>query len=95
MRIIYELNNGLQYSEETGYPISFSEFSQSTDTPENLAYVFLNNYEKPLVRDQPDRQTQARYWYEYLGGTTPEPPIPPTPIYSNNKLKLIYYTKIF
>jgi hypothetical protein len=66
-RIVYELNNNLQWISTSAYPMTFQEFSQSTDTPENLAYVFINNYERPANPDQPNRKTQARYWYDTLG----------------------------
>lgn len=65
-RIVYEKEHNLQYIATDSYPMSFLEFSLSSDTPEYLAYVFLNNYERPADRDQPDRKTQARYWYDYL-----------------------------
>ena len=65
-RIIYELENKLQYYATESYPESFSEFSKSTKSPEYLAYAFLNNYERPADRVQPNRQTQARFWYDYL-----------------------------
>jgi hypothetical protein len=48
--------------------MTFDEFTQSTDTPENLAYVWLYNYEAPANLDQPQRKTQARSWYDTLGG---------------------------
>lgn len=65
-RIVYEKEHGLQYIMTDSYPMSFLEFSISSDTPEYLAYVFLNNYERPSNKDQPNRKTQARYWYDYL-----------------------------
>ena len=65
-RIIYELENKLQYYATESYPETFREFSQSTKSPEYLAYAFLNNYERPADRTQPNRQSQARFWYEYL-----------------------------
>ena len=65
-RIIWELENKKQYYKTDSYPLTFKEFSVSTETPEYLAYAFLNNYERPADRNQPNRQTQARYWYDYL-----------------------------
>lgn len=83
-RIIYELENNLQYYKTTAYKLTFRQFSQSNESPEYLAYAFLNNYERPKNRNQPNRQTQARYWYNFLSGheggePNPEPD-PPTPI---------------
>ena len=80
-RIIYELENGLQYYQTAKYPISFREFSTSTFSPEYLAQAFLFNYERPANKNQPQRSTQARAWYEFIGGTEPPdpPPDPPVP----------------
>jgi hypothetical protein len=73
-RILYEVaNNNVQWS--TDAPLTFAEFTQSNDAPENLAQDFLIYYEKPANQNQPDRQTQARYWYDNLtGGGTVTPP---------------------
>lgn len=73
-RIIYELENNLQWITTSAHPMSFEEFSKSTDTPYNLAMVFIANYERPLNPNQPIRGEQANYWYEYLSGITPQPP---------------------
>lgn len=67
-RILYEVTNNVQWSSTSAYPMSFHDFTQSTDTPENLAYAWMYNYERPASLDQPDRQTQARYWYDNLTG---------------------------
>lgn len=65
-RILWEVQNGEQFYSTTEYPMTFKKYVVSTESPEYLAYVFLNNYEKPSNRNQPERQTQARYWYDYL-----------------------------
>lgn len=65
-RIEYELENGLQYSPTTGYPLSFAEFKVSTETPYYLGMAFLANYERPAVSYQPKRGEQAQRWYEFL-----------------------------
>lgn len=67
-RIIYEKENGLQWYPTETYPMTFDEFSQSTESPGTLAMAFLYNYERPSDLDQPDRATQAEYWFEFLGG---------------------------
>lgn len=73
-RILYELEYGLQYYETDAYPLTFSEFKVSSETPEYLAQAFLYNYEKPADMNQPNRSTQARKWYDYLiSGSTPTP----------------------
>ena len=59
----------------TTYNYSFYDFTQSEDTPYNLALAFLANYERPADPNQPARGTQAEYWYEYLGGLPPIPTV--------------------
>lgn len=76
-RIIYELENRLQWIKTAKYPMSFSEFVSSTDSPSELAQVWLYNYERPTSLDQPWRSTQAEHWYEFLGGVPPIGKIPP------------------
>lgn len=80
-RIIYELENNLQWIATSSYNYSFQEFSKSTDTAYNLAMAFLANYERPLDPNQPLRGEQAENWFTYLGG------INPPPIETNNKKK--------
>lgn len=67
-RIIYEFKNGMQYYPTSDYPMTAAEFMVSTETPEYLAQVFLNNYERPADRNQPQRSIQAREWYNFLRG---------------------------
>lgn len=73
-RIIYELNNGLQWYATTKYDMSFEDFTTSQDTPSYLAQVWLYNYERPQVKPQPIRSTRANYWYEYITGQEPLQP---------------------
>jgi hypothetical protein len=84
-RLIYEVTNGIQwiadghyqrYGLSHAYNYSFSTFITSTDTPENLANAWMWNYEGPANPDQPNRATQARTWYTYIGGGSPPPPPP-------------------
>lgn len=75
-RLQYEMDNHIQYYPTSAYPLTFAQFKVSTNTPEWLAQAFLLNYERPADQTQPQRSTQARYWYDYLkpriisGGTT-------------------------
>lgn len=87
LRIIYELENGLQYYPTTAYPETFREFSQSTKDPEYLARAFVYNYERPADPDVDKREENARYWYEYLGGIEPQP--------VSRKSKIMYWGRIF
>ena len=65
-RIEYELANGLQYYKTDNYPLTFSEFTKSTQSPEYLASAFLYNYERAGVSAEEERKENARYWYDYL-----------------------------
>lgn len=75
-RILYELSTGTQYFPTASYPETFAEFSVSDKTPEYLAQAFLLNYERPADQNQPNRSTQARYWYDYLSAFDPGVIIP-------------------
>lgn len=66
LRILYELENGVQYYPTDAYPETFREFTQSNATPEYLAMAFLKNYERAGVEASEERQVNARYWYDYL-----------------------------
>lgn len=83
-RIIYELENHLQWISTSLYPMTFREFSQSDKPPAYLAQAFLYNYERPTVKPQPARSKQAEYWYEYLVG---HPPVKQIPIWLLFKMK--------
>lgn len=66
-----------QWIPTSDYPETFNEFKASTKDPEYLAYVFLNNFERPANRNQPDRQRNARYWYEWHTNSYVPPENPP------------------
>lgn len=70
-RIIYELENGLQFYPTDAYPITFSQFKTSTASAYELGMAFLLNYERPADQNQPARGTQAEYWYNYLKDIQP------------------------
>lgn len=59
------------------YPESWKEFCESTKSPEYLAYAFLNNWERAANRNQPERQQNARYWYEWYNNSYVPPTNPP------------------
>lgn len=77
-RIIWELENNEQYYATSGYPETFSEFTQSTATPYYLACAFAWNYErswtvlygteseKEALRQK--RGNAASTWYSILKG---------------------------
>lgn len=66
-RIIYEVNNNIQWQKVTT-SMTFREFTQSTAEVEILAELFELNYEQHAGAVQPSRKTQARYWYDTLTG---------------------------
>ena len=88
-RIMYELDNGLQYYKASAYPLTFRQFTQSTDSPYTLACAFAWNYErsytvlygteaeKEALRQK--RGNAALGWYKVLTGMEPSEPVTPTP----------------
>lgn len=83
-RLIYELDNNLQYYATDGYPYSFREFTQSKKAPYELACAFAWNYERSWVvlygsEEEKEalrqkRGSSAEKWYTYLTGKEPTPP---------------------
>lgn len=82
-RIIYELDNGLQYFKNN-YPYTFREFTKSTESPYTLACAFAFDYERSWVAlygsDEEKealrqlRGESAQTWYTYITGQEPIPP---------------------
>lgn len=87
-RILYEVEENIQWIPTPSYNYSFEAFTQSLDSPYNLGIAFLLNYERPLNPNQPERGNQAEYWYNFLGGQ-------PTPIHGRkkNKFPWVLYVK--
>lgn len=77
-RINYEMNNGIQFAPSMSYTMTAQQFIKSTESANTLGLVFLANYERPLNPDQPQRGTQAEYWYSLLSGNTTPTPVTPT-----------------
>lgn len=75
-RIIYELENGIQWYKTATYNMTFKEFTQSEKTPSYLAYAWMYNYERPGSLEQPQRQSDAETWFEYISGKPAVPEIP-------------------
>lgn len=85
-RLKWELANGVQFYPSEQYPMTFQEFKVSELDPYYLALVFLANYEKPLDPNQPQRGTQAEYWFQYLTGQPWQP-------VKKRKMPLYYYLR--
>lgn len=80
-RIEWEVENNEQWISTSDYPLTFQQFKVSTQSPEYLAQAFLRNYERPANPNQPERSTQARYWFDNLdvgGGGGIKPAFPTT-----------------
>lgn len=84
-RIMYELNNGLQWDPargdgETGsgtFYMTFAQFTTSTLPVATLANQWCYKYEYPATRPQPIRGQYAEAWYQFFSGLPPVPPVPP------------------
>lgn len=68
-----------QWIATDAYPLTFTEFKASDQSPEYLASAFLKNFERAGVEVEEQRRSQASEWYEYLSGNTPITPPTPTP----------------
>lgn len=68
-RILYELENGLQYYSTYEYPESFRNFTKSTKDVKYLASAFLHNYERAGVSAESERRQNAQYWYDNLSSS--------------------------
>lgn len=77
-----------QWIPTSEYPMTWDEFRTSTDSPENLASVFLKNFERAGVEVEQERREQAKKWYDYLENMSP---YPPAPTRSRKKLPLWAY----
>lgn len=79
-RLYWEWSNEKKWKNYTvlGRTWTFHDFSSSTLSPENLAYVFLRCYEVTSTDTRPQRESNARYWYDYFAEDEPDPD-PPTP----------------
>lgn len=76
-RIIYEVENKIQWIATSVYDMTFEDFTKSPNSPSILAKAFMLCYERPAdqsVTKQNQRGEQANYWYEYLTGMTPSNP---------------------
>lgn len=70
-RIIYELENNIQWIATSEYNFSFSEFSTSTESAEYLASAFLKCYERAGVEVESTRRSNAIKWYRYISKNKP------------------------
>ena len=66
-RLIYEVNNNIQWISTSSYPLSFASFTTSNSSISYLTAAFMYNYERPgSYSTLSQRQSQAQYWYDNL-----------------------------
>lgn len=65
-RILWEVENNEQWINVRN--MTFKEFTKSTKSAYDLAMVFIASYERPANPTQPERGTQAEYWFKTLTG---------------------------
>lgn len=65
-RIIFELENGLQWIATDEYNLTFEEFSKSVKSVEWLASAFLKCYERAGVEVEETRRANALKWNNFL-----------------------------
>lgn len=96
-RIDWEKQNGEQWITKSAYPLTFDQFAVSTQDPQYLTEVFMNNYERPNAyagaMSLPARKSFAQQCFTSLDwsgqGTVINPPPSgggTTPLKNNNTL---------
>lgn len=94
-RILYELENNIQWIATNSYSMSFKEFSTSSRSVSDLAKAFLLNYERPADQSesvQSYRASLGEFWYTFLSGETPtDPEDPSTGKKKKSKYKFVLY----
>lgn len=80
-RIVYEVENAIQWIARDDYSLSFEDFTKSNESISYLAKAFLLCYERPADQSesvQNYRSELANDWYTYLSelysGTLPDTP---------------------
>lgn len=75
------------YYPTQAYPLSYSEYKESKETPSYLARAWVYNYERPADPSATieNRMEAANYWYTVFTG---EDPKPPSPEHSKKSMKL-------
>lgn len=69
-QIQFIMDNPQYYQTHTAYPLTFTEFSQSTAAPSYLSDVWLYNFEQPAdpSATQQYRRDCSDYWYQLFQG---------------------------
>ena len=63
-----DATNTAEYFPTSAYPLTYSQFKESTQSPDYLAAAWLYNYERPLDPSATiaARQANAVYWYNFI-----------------------------
>lgn len=72
-RILWELENGVQFYPTPKYRLTFEEFVNSELPPGYLGATFLMNYERPKNQTPPNQRKRgenAEFWWRYITGDT-------------------------
>lgn len=69
-QIQFIMDNPQYYQTHTAYPMTFTQFSQSTAAPSYLSDVWLYNFEQPAHPEdtQQYRRDCSDYWYQIFQG---------------------------
>lgn len=69
-QIQFIMDNPQYYQTHTAYPMTFTQFSQSTAAPSYLSDVWLYNFEQPAHPEdtQQYRRDCSDYWYQLFQG---------------------------
>ena len=92
-RILYEVENNLQWIATTNYNLSFKEFTTSTNSVDYLSKAFLLNYERPADQSenvQNYRASLSTNWYTYLLSLEPNNPNTPN-VTKRKKYKFLLF----
>ena len=92
-RIIYELENGLQYYKTDSYPETFREFTQSTKSIEYLVTAFLKNYERAGAEELSKRISYGEKWYSFIANIEAETDYTPRTDSNGIEGDFHYYSK--
>lgn len=70
-QIKFIMENPQYYQTHSAYPLTFQEFSQSTQSPSYLSDTWLYNFEQPAHPEQTIeyRRDCSEYFYEIFSGT--------------------------
>lgn len=80
-RILYEVENGIQWIPTSNHHYTFKEFTTSDKSVVELAKAFLLNYERPADQSesvQAYRASNAEQWYSVVTGQVEQPETPVT-----------------